>query len=215
MSHIPSELKYATSHEWIRVEANGEAVVGITEHAQDLLGDMVFVDLPEVGKQIGAGDDCAVAESVKAASDIYSPVSGEIVAINEELEGSPELVNSDPYGAGWADGGRDSLLNQIVQALGAHGGEQGPFVCLPAGPVPAGIRVKSRPPLAGMACHRATLFVRQVMRNKVTPCRCCRSIRYRTVHTACGIQNMSGVGISRLSGTSGLGYQDLLPGIGK
>ena len=101
MSHIPSELKYATSHEWVRVEANGEAVVGITEHAQDLLGDMVFVDLPEVGKQVSAGEDCAVAESVKAASDIYSPVSGEILAINEELEGSPELVNSDPYGAGW------------------------------------------------------------------------------------------------------------------
>ncbi|BDS30190.1 MULTISPECIES: glycine cleavage system protein GcvH [Aeromonas] len=101
MSHIPSELKYATSHEWVRVEANGEAVVGITEHAQDLLGDMVFVDLPEVGKQVSAGEDCAVAESVKAASDIYSPVSGEILAVNEELEGSPELVNSDPYGAGW------------------------------------------------------------------------------------------------------------------
>ncbi|PJG57565.1 glycine cleavage system protein GcvH [Aeromonas cavernicola] len=101
MSNIPSELKYATSHEWVRLEANGEAVVGITEHAQDLLGDMVFVDLPEVGKQVGAGDDCAVAESVKAASDIYSPVSGEIVAVNSELEGSPELVNAEPYGAGW------------------------------------------------------------------------------------------------------------------
>ncbi|MGL5287039.1 glycine cleavage system H protein [Aeromonas sp. RU39B] len=101
MSQIPSELKYATSHEWIRVEENGEAVVGITEHAQELLGDMVFVELPEVGKQVSAGDDCAVAESVKAASDIYSPVSGEIIAVNEELEGSPELVNSDPYGAGW------------------------------------------------------------------------------------------------------------------
>lgn len=101
MSQIPSELKYATSHEWIRVEENGEAVVGITEHAQELLGDMVFVELPEVGKQVSAGDDCAVAESVKAASDIYSPVSGEIIAVNEDLEGSPELVNSDPYGAGW------------------------------------------------------------------------------------------------------------------
>ena len=101
MSHIPSELKYATSHEWIRVEANGEAVVGITEHAQDLLGDMVFVDLPEVGKQIGAGDDCAVAESVKAASDIYSPIDGTVLATNPALEGEPELVNSDPYGEGW------------------------------------------------------------------------------------------------------------------
>ncbi len=96
MSHIPSELKYATSHEWIRVEANGEAVVGITEHAQELLGDMVFVELPEVGKQVSAGDDCAVAESVKAASDIYSPVSGEIIAVNEELEGSPSWSTPTP-----------------------------------------------------------------------------------------------------------------------
>lgn len=101
MSHIPSELKYATSHEWVRVEANGEAVVGITEHAQDLLGDMVFVDLPEVGKQVSAGEDCAVAESVKAASDIYSPIDGAVLATNPALEGEPELVNSDPYGEGW------------------------------------------------------------------------------------------------------------------
>lgn len=101
MSHIPSELKYATSHEWVRVEANGEAVIGITEHAQDLLGDMVFVDLPEVGKQVSAGEDCAVAESVKAASDIYSPIDGTVLATNPALEGEPELVNSDPYGEGW------------------------------------------------------------------------------------------------------------------
>ena len=101
MSHIPSELKYATSHEWVRVEANGEAVVGITEHAQDLLGDMVFVDLPEVGKQVSAGEDCAVAESVKAASDIYSPLDGVVTQINEGLALSPEQVNYDAYGEGW------------------------------------------------------------------------------------------------------------------
>ena len=89
MSHIPSELKYATSHEWVRVEANGEAVVGITEHAQDLLGDMVFVDLPEVGKQVSAGEDCAVAESVKAASDIVAPVSGTVTAVNAALADAP------------------------------------------------------------------------------------------------------------------------------
>ncbi len=101
MSNIPTELKYATSHEWIRAEGNGVFTVGITEHAQDLLGDMVFVELPEVGDTVGQGDDCAVAESVKAASDIYAPISGEIVAINDALNDSPELVNSAPYGDGW------------------------------------------------------------------------------------------------------------------
>ena len=101
MSNVPSDLKYASSHEWVRSEGNGVYTVGITEHAQELLGDMVFVDLPEVGREVAAGEDCAVAESVKAASDIYSPISGEIVAVNGELEGSPELVNSEPYGTGF------------------------------------------------------------------------------------------------------------------
>ncbi|QLK60126.1 glycine cleavage system protein GcvH [Enterobacteriaceae bacterium Kacie_13] len=101
MSNVPAELKYASSHEWVRSEGNGVYTVGITEHAQELLGDMVFVDLPEVGREVAAGEDCAVAESVKAASDIYSPLSGEIIAVNGELEGSPELVNSEPYGAGF------------------------------------------------------------------------------------------------------------------
>ncbi|GAA0297217.1 glycine cleavage system protein GcvH [Psychrosphaera haliotis] len=101
MSTIPSDLKYASSHEWVRNEGNGVVTVGITEHAQGLLGDMVFVDLPDVGDEFAAGDDCAVAESVKAASDIYAPVAGEVVAVNEELEDSPENVNSDPYGDGW------------------------------------------------------------------------------------------------------------------
>ena len=101
MSNIPSDLKYASSHEWVRNEGNGIVTVGITEHAQGLLGDMVFVDLPDVGDAFAAGDDCAVAESVKAASDIYAPVAGEVVEINEDLEDSPENVNSDPYGDGW------------------------------------------------------------------------------------------------------------------
>ncbi|NQY63279.1 MAG: glycine cleavage system protein GcvH [Alteromonadaceae bacterium] len=101
MSNIPSELKYATSHEWIRNEGDGTVTIGITEHAQGLLGDMVFVELPEVGDKVSTGDDIAVAESVKAASDIYAPVSGEVVGINEDLEDSPELVNSDSFGDGW------------------------------------------------------------------------------------------------------------------
>ncbi|MCV6620130.1 MAG: glycine cleavage system protein GcvH [Cellvibrionaceae bacterium] len=101
MSTIPSELKYTSSHEWLRVEGDGSVTIGISEHAQELLGDMVFVELPEVGDAIAAGDDVAVAESVKAASDVYTPITGEVVAINEELEDAPELVNSDPYGDGW------------------------------------------------------------------------------------------------------------------
>ncbi|NQZ87547.1 MAG: glycine cleavage system protein GcvH [Colwellia sp.] len=101
MSNIPSELKYATSHEWVRQEGNGVVTVGITEHAQELLGDMVFVELPDVDDEISTGDDVAVAESVKAASDIYAPVSGKVIEINEDLDDSPELVNSDAFGAGW------------------------------------------------------------------------------------------------------------------
>lgn len=118
MSNIPSELKYATSHEWVRNEGNGVVTVGITEHAQGLLGDMVFVELPEVGDTVSTGDDVAVAESVKAASDIYAPVTGEIVEVNEDLEDSPELVNSDAFGDGWLfkikiedEGELDSLLD--------------------------------------------------------------------------------------------------------
>lgn len=121
MSQIPSELKYAQSHEWIRSEGNGEYTIGITEHAQELLGDMVFVDLPDVGREVTAGDDCAVAESVKATSDIYAPLSGEIIAVNEELEGSPELVNSAPYGEGWLfriKANNESELDGLLDAAG-------------------------------------------------------------------------------------------------
>jgi len=101
MSNIPSDLRYVSTHEWVRPEGDGVFTVGITDHAQDLLGDMVFVELPDVGDAVSTGDDIVVAESVKAASDVYAPITGEIVAVNEELDGSPELVNSDPYGDGW------------------------------------------------------------------------------------------------------------------
>lgn len=100
MSEIPAELRYRSSHEWVRVE-NDVAVVGITDHAQDAMGDLVFVEMPEVGQVLAAGDEAGVVESVKAASDIYAPVSGEVVAINEALEDEPEKVNNDPFGDGW------------------------------------------------------------------------------------------------------------------
>lgn len=100
MSNIPSELKYIDSHEWIRVEGDC-AVVGVTDHAQESLGDVVFVELPEVGSELAAGDEAGVVESVKAASDIYSPLSGEIVEVNTELEDAPETVNDSPYDDGW------------------------------------------------------------------------------------------------------------------
>ncbi|MGA8261091.1 MAG: glycine cleavage system protein GcvH [Arenicellales bacterium] len=101
MSEIPGELRYTKSHEWVRRMEDGHFEVGITDHAQDQLGDMVFVELPEVGSTVGAGDECAVVESVKAASDIYAPVNGEIVETNSALEDTPELVNQSPYADGW------------------------------------------------------------------------------------------------------------------
>lgn len=101
MSQTPSELRYASSHEWARLEEDGTVTIGITDHAQDALGDVVFVELPEVGAALAAGDDAGVVESVKAASDIYAPVGGEVIAINEKLEDEPEVVNSDPYHDGW------------------------------------------------------------------------------------------------------------------
>lgn len=101
MSNVPNELKYTKEHEWLREEADGTYTVGITEYAQELLGDMVFIDLPEAGTVVSQGDDCAVAESVKAASDIYAPISGEIIDVNHVLEDAPEQVNSEPYGSGW------------------------------------------------------------------------------------------------------------------
>ncbi len=101
MSNIPAELKYTSSHEWIRAEEEGTVTVGITDHAQESLGDLVFVDPPAEGDSLDVGTACAVVESVKAASDIYAPISGEVVEVNERLEDEPELVNNDPYGDGW------------------------------------------------------------------------------------------------------------------
>lgn len=101
MSNIPEELKYTESHEWVSLEADGSARIGITDHAQEALGDLVFVELPAVGDNIDQGDACAVVESVKAASDIYSPLTGEVLAVNDALEDDPGIVNADPYGDGW------------------------------------------------------------------------------------------------------------------
>ena len=101
MSEIPSELKYARSHEWARLEEDGTVTVGITDHAQDALGDVVYVEHPEEGQQVNAQEEAGVVESVKAASDIYAPVSGTVVAVNETLVDAPETVNEDPYGDGW------------------------------------------------------------------------------------------------------------------
>ncbi len=116
MSDIPSELKYTKSHEWVRDEGDGTVTVGITDHAQELLGDMVYVEVPESGTEVMAGDACAVVESVKAASDVYAPLAGEIVDGNDVLAESPELVNSSPYDEGWLfrmkpENGVDELLD--------------------------------------------------------------------------------------------------------
>jgi glycine cleavage system H protein len=130
MSNVPAELKYTKSHEWVAVDGD-TATVGITDHAQDLLGDMVFIELPEVGDSVEAGNECAVVESVKAASDVYSPLTGEVVAVNETLADSPETTNTDPYGAGWlfkvkmsnaaeADGLLDATAYNGVAAEDAH-----------------------------------------------------------------------------------------------
>lgn len=121
MSTIPNDLRYASSHEWVRPEGDGVFTIGITEHAQELLGDMVFIELPDVGDQINAGDDIAVAESVKAASDVYAPITGEVLEVNEDLEDSPELVNADAFGDGWMFKVKASDLSEIEDLLDAEG----------------------------------------------------------------------------------------------
>ena len=117
---IPADLKYTQSHEWVKAEADGTVTVGITHHAQDLLGDMVFVENPAVGRKLKAGEECAVVESVKAASDVYAPVAGEVVASNDAVESSPEKINQDAYGA-WMfklkpDNAAD--VNKLLDAAG-------------------------------------------------------------------------------------------------
>ena len=101
MSDIPGDLKFLSSHEWVRVEPDGSVTIGISDHAQDLLGDIVFVELPEIGQSIDAETDAAIVESVKAASDVYSPISGEVTEVNPILEDQPEIINSSPYEDGW------------------------------------------------------------------------------------------------------------------
>lgn len=101
MSNVPGDLRYTRSHEWVRVLPDGSVEIGVTDHAQGALGDLVFVEVPETGRQVTAGDAFAVVESVKAASDVYSPLGGEVLAGNDALAAQPELVNQDPYGQGW------------------------------------------------------------------------------------------------------------------
>jgi len=101
MGDIPGDLKFLSSHEWVRVEPDGSVTIGISDHAQDLLGDIVFVELPEIGQSIDAETDAAIVESVKAASDVYSPISGEVTEVNPILEDQPEIINSSPYEEGW------------------------------------------------------------------------------------------------------------------
>ena len=121
MSQVPAELKYNDSHEWVRLEADGTVTVGITDHAQEALGDVVFVETPAVGSELSAGSSAGVVESVKAASDIYSPIDGTVLATNPALEGEPELVNSDPYGEGWMFRLQPANPAQINDMLDAEG----------------------------------------------------------------------------------------------
>ena len=120
MSEIPTDLKYRESHEWVREDEGDGVTVGISDHAQTELGDMVFVELPEPGMSYAQGDACAVVESVKAASDIYAPVSGEVVEINEALEDDPGLVNNDPYGDGWLFRMEPSEVSELDGLLDAE-----------------------------------------------------------------------------------------------
>jgi glycine cleavage system H protein len=121
VSDFPTELKYANSHEWARVESDGTVIVGITDHAQDALGDIVFIELPESGAEVEVGAEIAVVESVKAASDIYSPVSGEIIEVNSALEDEPELVNGSPYEDGWLFSVKVSSSEDFSSLLDAEG----------------------------------------------------------------------------------------------
>lgn len=125
MSDIPADLKYIETHQWVRVDADGTATVGITDFAQEQLGDVVFIEVPDIGATVNGGEEAGVAESVKSASDVFSPVTGEVIAVNEKLEDEPEIVNEDPYGDGWmfrvklADAGElEGLMDSV--AYGEH-----------------------------------------------------------------------------------------------
>lgn len=119
MSDIRKELKYLSSHEWARIEEDGTVTIGITDHAQDALGDVVYVETPEVGSRVSVGEEAGVVESVKAASDIYTLVSGEVVAVNDALEESPEIVNSSPYDEGWFFRVKPDDLAELEEAMDA------------------------------------------------------------------------------------------------
>ena len=122
MSELPGDLQYTKEHEWLRQEEDGSVTIGITDHAQSALGDLVYVELPEIGQEVEEGGEMAVVESVKAASDVYAPVAGSIVAVNEVLADDPERINTDPYGDGWivrmqATGDSDTMTPDEYQAL--------------------------------------------------------------------------------------------------
>jgi glycine cleavage system H protein len=120
MSEIPSDLKYAATHEWARLEEDGTVTVGISDHAQDALGDVVYVELPEIDQVITAGDEAGVVESVKAASDVYAPISGTVCAVNEALEDAPETVNSDAYADGWFFKMQPADVGELEELLDAE-----------------------------------------------------------------------------------------------
>ena len=119
MSKVPQELRYSKTHEWVRQESDGTLTIGITDHAQGLLGDLVFVETPEVGGNYETGEDCAVVESVKAASDVYAPLAGQIAQVNAALTDKPEIINSDPYGAGWIYKLKPEQLSELDELLDA------------------------------------------------------------------------------------------------
>ncbi|MCO5108992.1 MAG: glycine cleavage system protein GcvH [Burkholderiaceae bacterium] len=122
----PADLRYTSSHEWLRVEADGTATVGITFHAQDALGELVYVELPAVGRKLAQGESCVVVESTKAASDVYAPVAGEVLAVNPALAEAPQTVNESPYGDGWLFRMRPSDPSQIDALLDAGAYAAGP-----------------------------------------------------------------------------------------
>ena len=124
MSKIPGDLKYAKSHEWARKQPDGTVLVGISDHAQSALGDLVFVEVPKAGRKVTAGEACAVVESVKAASDVYAPISGEVVEGNPALASAPETLNQDPYGKGWMFKLKPANVAELDQLLDAAGYEK-------------------------------------------------------------------------------------------
>ena len=121
MSNVPGDLKYVKSHEWVKKQADGTVIIGITDHAQNALGDLVFVEVPKAGRKVSANEACAVVESVKAASDVYAPIAGEVIEGNPKLAEAPETLNSDPYGAGWMWKMKPANAGDVDKLLDAAG----------------------------------------------------------------------------------------------